>query len=138
MFNFDFLIDITHITSADAFPSTIVQQRDVIAVNAVNLIPVAIHGIPVFSLLDKEIAIPEHKRRFVRIAVHFATGTMVYIPIAGIALQRHIAERIIIDILAVNTAYEPSVFIGEIPDLASSDAITTIIKQVDLIAVEDG
>ena len=48
-----------------------------------------------------------------------------------------IAEGIVIKILAIYTAYKISVLIGEIPCVASSDAVIAVIQEVDLIAIED-
>ena len=43
----DFLIYIGDIRAADAFPGAIVEKRDIIAVNAINLIAIAIYCVPV-------------------------------------------------------------------------------------------
>jgi hypothetical protein len=60
---------------------------------------------------------------------------MVYIPIAGTALERHIAEREVIDGFAVDAAHKVSVFVGEIPGISSSDAVIAIIEEVDFLPV---
>ena len=133
-----FLVNIAHITAADAFPSAVIEKRDGIAVNAVDLVAVTIHSIPVFALLDEEIAVTDHKRTFIGIALHPTPGTMVDVPIACTALQRHIAKREIVDMTSVDAAHKVSVFIGEIPGIVSSDAVIAVIEEVDLIAVKDG
>ena len=60
------------------------------------------------------------------------------IPIAGTAQNRHIAERIVEKVLAVDTAYQISVFVRQIPGIASFDAVIAVVQQVDLIAIKDG
>ena len=112
----DFLIYIGDIRAADAFPGAIVEKRDI----------------------DQETAIPEHIGHFVGIAVHFTAGTMIDIPIAGTALQCHIAKGEIIEFFAVDAAYQFSVFVRQIPCFSSSDAVIAVIQQVDLIAVKNG
>jgi hypothetical protein len=109
-----------------------------VSINTVDLISIAIYGVPVSSLFDQEATIPEDIRGFIRIAVHLTAGTMEDIPITGTALNRHIAERIVEKVLAVDTAYQISVFVCQIPGIASSDTVIAVIEQIDLIAVEDG
>ena len=41
------LLYILHITSADAFPATVVQEEDIIAIDAGDLVAVLVHSIPI-------------------------------------------------------------------------------------------
>ena len=132
------LVDIAYVRATDTFPTAVVKQYNLIAINAIYLIAVSIYGIPVTALLDEETAVPEDIRRLIGITVDLTPGRMVEIPIAGAALNRYISPRIVVDIVAVDAADEISVFIGEIPCVAAFDAVISIVQQVDLIAVEDG
>ena len=101
------------------FPTAVVEEDDLIAIDTAEFIAITIHRVPVSALLDQETAVPIDIGAFLGIAVHLATGTMVDVPIAGIALDSHVAEGIIIKILAVDAVHKVSVFIGEIPSVAS-------------------
>ena len=132
------LVDIRHIGTADTFPTAVVEKRDLVAIDTVYLVTIAIYRIPVLALLDQETAVPEHQRNFVGITVHFPAGTMVDIPIAGIALERYIAKREVIDSFAVDAAHQVAVFVRQIPSIATPYAVIAVVEQVDLIAIQDG
>ena len=72
---------VRYITAADAFPATIVQEEDIVAIDAGDFVAVLVHGVPPFALLDTETAVSEHCRKLVGISIHSATRTMVYIPV---------------------------------------------------------
>ena len=131
------LINIGDVRAADTFPTTVVEKRDGITIDTAEFIAITIHRVPVSALLDQEIAVSEDIGAFVRITIHFTAGTMVDIPIAGTTLNRYVAERIIIKVLAVDAAYQISVFVCEIPSIASSDTVIAVIEQVDLITIKD-
>lgn len=133
-----YLIDIGDVRTADTFPTTVVEKRDGITIDTAEFIAITIHRVPVSALFDQEIAVSEDIGAFVRITIHFTAGTMVDIPIAGTALNRYVAERIIIKILAVDTVNQVSVFVGQIPVLASFDAVVAVIEEVYFVAVKDG
>ena len=133
-----YLIDIGDVRTADTFPTTVVEKRDGITIDTAEFIAITIHRVPVSALFDQEIAVSEDIGAFVRITIHFTAGTMVDIPIAGTALNRYVAERIIIKILAVDAAYQISVFVCEIPGIASSDTVVAVIEEVYFVAVKDG
>jgi len=136
-FLFIILINIAYVRSADAFPSAVVQKRDFVAIDTIDFIAIRVHCVPIFALFDKEIAIPEHIGTFSGITLNLTAGTMVDIPVTGTALEGHIAKGEIIDVFSVYIAYEISVFVGEMPSISSSNAVITIVQQVDLVAVED-
>ena len=68
----DFLINIGYVRATDTFPSTVVEKRDLVTINAAEFVSVTIHSVPVSALFDQEIAVPEHKRAFVRITIDLA------------------------------------------------------------------
>lgn len=74
------LVDIAYVRATDTFPTAVVKQYNLIAINAIYLIAVSIYGIPVTALLDEETAVPEEIRTFIRITLHLTAGTMVDIP----------------------------------------------------------
>ena len=59
------LLYILHIAAADAFPATVVQEEDIVAIDAGDLVAVLVHGVPPFALFDAETAVSEHLRNFV-------------------------------------------------------------------------
>ena len=129
---------ILHVTAADAFPCAVVEEEDIVAIDAGDLVAVLIHGIPPCALFDTEIAVSEHLRNLIGIGFYFASRTMVDVPVAGRALHGHIAKRIVPDFLAVDAADEVAVFVREVPCVAATDAVIAVVEHVDLIAVEDG
>ena len=56
---------ICHITAADAFPFAVVEEEDIVAIDAGDLVAVLVHGIPPCALFDAEIAVSEHCRNLV-------------------------------------------------------------------------
>ena len=56
------LLYILHITAADAFPCAVVEEEDIVAINAGDLVAVLVHGVPIRALLDAEKAVSEHCR----------------------------------------------------------------------------
>ena len=54
------LFYVGHIVSADAFPSAVVEECDVVAIDTIEFIAIRVHCVPIFALFDTEIAIPEH------------------------------------------------------------------------------
>ncbi len=56
---------ICHITAADAFPCAVVEEEDIVAIDAGDLVAVLVHGVPIRALLDTEKAVSEHCRNFV-------------------------------------------------------------------------
>ena len=56
---------ILHITAADAFPCAVVEEEDIVAIDAGDLVAVLVHGVPIRALLDAEKAVSEHCRNFV-------------------------------------------------------------------------
>ena len=51
------LLYILHITSPDAFPATVVQEEDIVAIDAGDLVAVLVHVVPPCALLDAKIAV---------------------------------------------------------------------------------
>lgn len=129
---------IRHITAADAFPGAVVEEEDIVAIDAGDLVAVLVHGVPPFALFDAEIAVSEHLRNLRGIGFYFASRAMIDVPVAGRALNGHVSKRIIQYLLAVDAAHEVAVFVREIPCVASADAVIAVVEQIDLIAVEDG
>lgn len=131
------LINISHIRAADTLPPTVVKENDSVAIDAIYLVAVTIHRVPIRALFDQETAVPINIGGFVGITVHLTAGTVVYIPIAGTALHSDVSPWIIVDILAIDAVNQVSVFIGEIPCVATPDTIIAVVQQVDLVAVEN-
>ena len=59
------LLYVRHITSADAFPGTVVEEEDIVAIDAGDLVAVLVHGVPPCALFDTETAVSEHCRKLV-------------------------------------------------------------------------
>ncbi len=71
---------ILHIVAADAFPCAVVEEEDIVAIDAGNLVAVLVHGIPPFALFDAKTAVSEHLRNLIGIGFQFASRTMVDVP----------------------------------------------------------
>ena len=112
---FAFPLNILHVVATDAFPASVVEQDDFVAVHAVDLVAVAIHGVPVPPLLDQEVTVAYHERSFVRVAVEFASRAVIYIPVPRAALNGYVPERIVVYILAVDAAHQIAFFVCQIP-----------------------
>ncbi len=56
---------VCHITAADAFPGAVVEEEDIVAIDAGDLVAVLVHGVPIRALFDTEKAVSEHQRNFV-------------------------------------------------------------------------
>ena len=56
---------IRHITAADAFPCAVVEEEDIVAIDAGDLVTILVHGVPPFALFDAEKAVSEHCRKLV-------------------------------------------------------------------------
>ena len=56
------LLYVRHITSPDAFPCAVVEEEDIVAIDAGNLVAVLVHGVPIRALFDTEKAISKHCR----------------------------------------------------------------------------
>ena len=128
---------ILHIVAADAFPCAVVEEEDIVAIDAGNLVAVLVHGIPPFALFDAKTAVSEHLRNLIGIGFQFASRTMVDVPVAGRALYCHITKRIVQYFFAVDAADEVAVFVREVPCAAPADAVIAVVEDVDFIAVED-
>ena len=128
---------ILHIAAADAFPATVVEEEDIVAIDAGDLVAVLAHGVPPFALFDTEKAVSEHLRNLIGIGFYFASRTMVDVPVASRTLNGHVSKRIIQYLLAVDAADEVAVFIREIPCVAPADAVIAVVEDVDLVAVKN-
>ena len=56
---------ILHIVAADAFPGAVVEEEDIVAIDAGDFVAVLVHCVPPFALFDTEKAVSEHCRNFV-------------------------------------------------------------------------
>ncbi len=52
---------ILHIVAAGAFPCAVVEEEDIVAIDARDLVAVLVHGVPPFALFDTEIAVSKQK-----------------------------------------------------------------------------
>ena len=56
---------VRYVTSANAFPCAVVEEEDIVAIDAGDLVAVLVHGVPIRALFDTEKAVSEHQRNFV-------------------------------------------------------------------------
>lgn len=128
---------ICNVGAADAFPATVVEQRDIIAIDAIQLAAGIVHCVPVTALLDEEIAVAEDIGALLGIAFELTAGAMEDIPMAGVALHRHVAEGHVEDLLAVYAAHQVAILISQVPRIATTNTVVAVVEQVDLVAIED-
>ncbi len=123
------LVNVSDIRAADTFPAAVVEEYNLVAIDAIYLIAVTIHGIPILALFNHETAVPEDTRRLIGITINLAAGTMIDVPITGAALERDVSPRkIVYFTTTVDAADEVTVFVGEIPCVAALHAVIAVIE----------
>ena len=95
MINSSLRIGISDITASDAFPTTVVQQYQLIAIDAAYLITVLVIRIPIVAVSDAPTTIGINQWRLIGIEIQFASTTVIDIPIAGTSLNADITPWIV-------------------------------------------
>jgi hypothetical protein len=122
----------------NAFPSAIVEKNNLVSIYAINLASILIACVPISALFDEPAPVPEDIDRFLGIEIHLFPIAVVHIIISGTALYAHISPRVIQYLLAIDTINEISVRVGKIPGATALNTIISVVKQVNLIAIEYG
>lgn len=112
----------------NAFPTSIVEKRDLVTIYATNLSPILIACVPISALFYEPAAVPEDIGRFFGIEIHLFAAAVVYIIISSAALHRHIFPRIIKYLLAVDSIYDISIGVGKIPSTTALNTIISVVK----------
>ena len=90
MINSSLRIGISDITASDAFPATVVQQYQFVAINTADLIAILVIRIPFVAMPDAPTTIGINVWRLVGIEIQFASATVIDIPIACASLNADI------------------------------------------------